>query len=1153
MAAKKRKDGDAAKKVVSAGRKAAEEAASRKKNSAKEIGKALDASKGKKNTPRSSRVPKRRSRSEEAAARRRAATESQAASRKRVEAQANYQDFLEDWFVDPSGRVLGEDPEHELTQLIRSDPAEATKIIRGYDISGLPEDFTSAVFGPTFNPEVEVEDERTGKKTTQPPGFIEETSVEQGLGRDLASADVDEYDPSQDEDYGDPARRKSAGYNLSDVLGKEGLQDVNEAEQQAYTEWNEDVDRATDVSRYTGVRPGLGPLTTGRMYPVSRPSGAVAIPKSSVVVPRAPQRLRRADEIKADINALKPSTTVEEKRLVDPSYVNMVQVFAGYEKDAEGNPVIDPDTGKAKEIYNPLVTGEESERVARQNPQAILTRTEATELANQGKLASPVPADRVYSAVQFEQPVSAEDLIAPDVPEQTGWVDQGVQSVGSARAEARIANRDRTDLGTAIIGKADVANRAGIGPRSRIRGRRTSMPNLDYRGTDQTTVTDQDTGGRRTVHVPRVKSVFEGTSVGASPEDTVTEAPEPVRLSEKTIEALKKSGWGGLFGGSLTQGGARIGRPQGSHFEGTRNGRSVIYNVDQMGNISQMDTGTGEVTPRPDISMVRAPGVPEDTPLAESRLELANPLDVSTIDPMSPDYMPKTTIGIPWSEMEDRPGQIGEIKTQQAEDLRKSQESSDRGVAEGRNPTPQSLIEGRTSRPRGTRWIRSRITKKAELSKPNATAIKMADRSTRVPKSQQVGETVNKIAAREGMNVDEVIESLSASDAYKNLIESYSRPTGVSAYKERIYESTVPPGGTAPSMFPTRRATVRTRDGRSTTVEVNAPMGGDDENVNYETIVPESIRPPINSPEETALRDKLGFFDPKTKTSRFYTPTAEETAAWETRQQAATAASRTRVRSDAAKARRRRLNTPNQADVEAGTAWESYKDLRTGENARVDTLGFLGHHLAEAAMYSNTARTFNPNVEELPAPSVPRNPGETRTVPATALPGAQYGPKDQSGVNPMVRTSQRTFTNPTSTPTGDRVNAMKLRTTGQPATEHDLRYHEWLRSKLPVSMTSNLYSKSAPVTTSTFTDTEGNERTFARGNALSIGEQDAMILAGAADVPNQGALGGMQFTPEMFTRNRGSGFSNDPAAGESISPLIRPVPPAPEKKSKKNK
>jgi len=145
-------------------------------------------------------------------------------SRARMERLANSADFLNAWFVDPSGNKLLErgeaNPQHELVQLMRQDPSEVSRILSDYNLTDLPDEIAQA-FGETYVPPEY--DEETEEYTS---GFIPETvSIEQGLRRDV-DTDVDEYDPSQDPDYGDPARSRSGASDLGNILGRAGLESV---------------------------------------------------------------------------------------------------------------------------------------------------------------------------------------------------------------------------------------------------------------------------------------------------------------------------------------------------------------------------------------------------------------------------------------------------------------------------------------------------------------------------------------------------------------------------------------------------------------------------------------------------------------------------------------------------------------------------------------------------------------------------------------------------------------------------------------------------------------------------------------------------------------------------------------------------------------
>lgn len=901
MAAKKKKQDD--QPAVPPSERTAQQRKAKTKQAAESIGSAI-AQPTPKNAPKQKSSSGVRGPAAKRAAKRQADKRSQAESRARTERQANVADFLNDYFVDPQGNILGEDEGHEFTRLIQNDPERASEILSDYNLRDLPEDFAKVAFGPGYVPPQYEIDEKTGEETDKlisGPSIQEIVSVEGSRRRDIDDISVDEYDPSQDPDYSDPERRRYSGFDLGDVLGSEGLTDVNTAEQQALSEEGKTYSD-DELGKYTDVPRGLGPLTRGRIH-TSAPSTGAPQREGLTNTPRTVIRRRRGgvlqpQQVDALINALGPTKMSTERRLVDPNKVDIVMSSQG-------------------DVEVPMVEEEEAARATKADKQSILTRDEVWDLANRGALASPTASNRVPAMVQISTPQTPEEVATPDAPANEQYIDLGVQSVASHRREARKDNEVRGHLGTVIAKLAAVRNRAG----------------LTYWGRDQRTVTDADTGTRKTIQVPRKKTVFEGTTISTDPRrgragNTDFEGPEAQRLTPSTIEALQKAGWSGIFGGSLTQGGARIGRPQGEPLSGTREGRRVDYDVDPQGNIYESTpTPDGPSTRvRTDISMRRADYEDPDAPLEDADLVLSKPLDTSIVDPMSSDYEPLTQGGLKWSEVADYPGQVDEIRATQAAELAKTEGS---GMS-------QSLREGRTSLPRGVKKLRKAITERRPSTTPGPTKIVAATRKT------GVGPGIKKAAKESGMDTEAVVESMRKMEGYKNLVQMLARPSGVSAYKERIFESTTRPGGVAPTDFPTQRMPVKTNRGGTSSVGVQAPTSG--KGGTLSTVLDRLSAAQARktgegflegSPEEKAVIRKLGI-DPDTgKLGAWYTPTPEETAAADARTAAAKAADLSRVRSDRAKAVKRRLGAPNPAEVDAAKV----KSLREATSPEVHRVG----------------------------------------------------------------------------------------------------------------------------------------------------------------------------------------------------------------------
>jgi hypothetical protein len=1096
MAAKKRKSKKPETPSVSPSERAAAERRARTQASASSMADALQNAASPKPKAKANKVI--RAPKPSASERKAAEDTASARSRARMERAANTADFLNDWLVDTRGNILGQDEDHELTRLIKTDPESASRVLQDYNLKDLPDEFADLAFGPGYVP---AQYNKKGEKVSD-AAIQDIVSIERGIGQDVESASED-YDPSQDVDQGSASRRRESGFDLGNVLGKEGFTDINAAQQSLDTE----EDRL--MARYSGVRAGLGPLTRGRIATSKPASGAYieagATNRPQTVVPRR-NRLLTPQEIDAAIEAVGPTKNVEERKLVDPRSVEIVMSSRG-------------------DVEVPVVSEEEAARATAADKQSILSRDDVFRLANEGNLASPTASNRVSAMVQVPRRISPDELATPDVPSKTGYTELGVQSVGSAREEARKQNKERLHLGTVIAKLSDAEQRAGLVYR------RKPISESETRTME---VGEGTAAGKTSVKIPVTRTVFEGTTVRNPVEESATESGA---LSPETIRAIQAAGYGGLFGGSFSKT-ARIGRPQGQPLTATRGDRNVSYNVDQFGNINETDTDTGSTTVRPDISVQRQAHEAPDAPISDADLELKNPLDTGTVNPMSDDYTPKTLLGMKWEDVADNPEQVEDIKKWQAEQLAKGIE---------KNPdTPQSLLEARTTFPKGAKNIRGSITENKELEEPTLTSIKMAEKGTDVSGLETgTDKTIKQLSEEHGMSEDEVVEVLSKSQGLARFVEDLARPSGVSAYKERIFEATTVPGGRPSTLFPRQRATIKTNRGRTTSVEVTVPSA---ETLN-EVLDTFGGDIKINSPEEKKLINKLGMINPETGKLSFHRPTVRETREWNARRKAERVARTERVAADAAKAAAARLGTPRPADVEGAKAWDEYTDIRSGENARYDVLGQIDQHLNELAMYSavNSGSKFtNPNV-------------------VSPMPAAAEG---SSAAN---------------------VNAAKLRTTGKAATTFDLQHHELLRSKLPQSM---LYNKTAPTEAQKATSKGNLGGGGPKMERISKGEEDALIMAGAADEPNEGAWGTAAFSqmtpprfmrgtpeasgvgpqysggklqsvqfgsPEMFERSERSGnptsLSHDPTEGArgTIKPLITPVAPKPPKESKGKK
>lgn len=1075
MASRKSKKTPGSEPAVAPSKRTEAQRASKRSASAQSMKEALEADKKSGKTPKVTR-PK----SSAAKPKKPSVRETVAAQRMRTEREANTIDFLNDWMVDERGKVLGVDDDHRLTEALKKDPDAVSRVLADYNLEDLPTEVSDKIFGAGYVPAEYGVDEETGKRVrTSDPYIAETVSTERGTARDI---DVyEDFDPSQDPDYGSAERTAIGEAGLSAVLGSAGLSDVNTEQQRL------DADAERELKKYIGVTRGMGPLTRGKTQSGVPNAGAAAAQGGtntpSTVVPRSRRRLARVAEINKMITDLKPTQTVRNTRLVDTRNVPI---------QTESFERTDPKTGETRTITEKVVSAEDALRATQANKQSILSRDQMFDLLNEGSLAA-VPEAYESVKVQEEVPLSPEDVATPDVPVEQRYAEQGVQSVGSAREEARVGNTDRSRLGTFIAKLSDTDRR------NRLVFRNRQETGLTYLDENATRAEDPNApGGTKPTYTRR--NVFERpkSRSGDEPRDEVMGGA----LTQSTIDAINDAGWGGLFGGSLTQGGARIGRPRGAALsgvrvektpEGGRRKRRVRYNTDQFGRIYETNTDTGEVTERTDISVQRSANVSPDTPLADADVELRNPLDTGTINPLSDEYMPKTMrTGQPWKEVADvnldpaqqavvgGANQVQGIKEQQATKLEKAQ-------SKAKPDTPQSLIESQTSFPRGTKRKRKglgTITEESvNLVKPTPTSIRMATRSTKAPAGQV--SDVDKLAESEGMSTEDVVESLRKTEGYNNLLRSLMRQTDASPYKERIFESTTRPGGVTPSTFIPQRVPIKTATGAETRVEVMAPRGRtpEERDQSIAELAPRDeegnpIIPKINSAEEDKFMNLLGFIDPETKKQRFHTPNKREVAASNRRAKAAETArvAQRTADSEAARAASVRDAVPRPADVDQAEAFDNYKDLRTGLSAQFDVLGQVAQHTEEQAMYDAVNRM-----------------------------GAGAGSYNQN-----VRTAMPP---PTSTSTIARVNAAKMATTGKRATDFDLRYHEMQRENLPKW-------------------TRGKGGT----GGLSTAEQDEYIIAGGAETPNEGA-----FSTEAFEKVEPPSWMRSLVGGQRVAdPSVGP-------------
>lgn len=253
----------------------------------------------------------------------------------------------------------------------------------------------------------------------------------------------------------------------------------------------------------------------------------------------------------------------------------------------------------------------------------------------QSDIASPDPEAGVRASGVTPSQV-AETRKLSDVPKDPRWTDLGLLPVTSARtvSERGWSTRAENKL------RGDIA--------------------------EATTRLELERGRTGSISVPRstrVDPINPALAEALGPSDTWHPA---------TMDFFKKSGFGGIFGGSTAGGTTVIGSDRIPRKVGTRRvgpvtgsggqllrtatserypkGALINVDFDKLSNQfqrSDVDLATGETIRRPELDVQVVPGTGKSD-IRAAEFELVSPLDESTMDPMDPNYTPRYAVtGLP--------------------------------------------------------------------------------------------------------------------------------------------------------------------------------------------------------------------------------------------------------------------------------------------------------------------------------------------------------------------------------------------------------------------------------------------------------------------------------------------------------------------------